>query len=115
MNKPDFRPHLRLAAKAAGYVVVGDADDGVSLLLEGRDSPWNPEDSDADAFALMVALRLFPIYIKDGVGATTMEHLKSGASGRYWSCKDGAPEDFVRQALRFAIVCAAAKMTKEPA
>ena len=115
MNKPDFRPHLRLAAKAAGYVVAGDADDGVSLLLEGRDSPWNPEDSDADAFALMVALRLFPIYSKDGVGASTMAGLKSGKSGGYWSCKNGAPEEFVRQTLRFAIVCAAVEIAKEPA
>jgi hypothetical protein len=112
MKKPDFRPTLRAAAAAAGYVVVGDADDGVSLLIEGHKSPWNPEDNDADAFALMVALELMPLYSKDGIGATTLFELDSRGSATHWACKAGSPQDRMRQTLRFAIVCAAARKTR---
>lgn len=113
MEKPDFRPVMRQAAAAAGYIVVGDAGDGLSLLLDGRDDPWNPEDNDADAFALMAALKIMPMYGRNGIGAIRFSDLKSRQSCGYWSCKDGAPEEWVRQTIRFAIVCEASRIHQE--
>lgn len=113
MDKPDFRPILRQAAAAAGYVVVGDAEDGLSLMLKDREAPWNPEDNDADAFGLMAALKIMPMYGRDGIGAIRLTDLKSRKSCGYWSCKDGSPEDHVRQTMRFAIVCEASKIFLE--
>jgi hypothetical protein len=57
MNE-ELKAMLTLAAKAAGHTVVRVSDDGLALLLEGVQEPWNPRNSSADAFDLAAKLRI---------------------------------------------------------
>lgn len=56
--------NLRLAAKAAGLVVVGEDQNGLLIQSDGCKSGygWNPEHSDADAFQLACEVPLLVIH-----------------------------------------------------
>lgn len=59
MNE-EIKRLLELAAKAAGYKVVGDrhAGDGLNVLVGGRVWVWRPHADDGDALRLAVEARV---------------------------------------------------------
>lgn len=54
------REDYEMAAKAAGYAVIGDLhpQDGVNVIIGGRVYLWRPPEDDGDALRLAVKLRI---------------------------------------------------------
>ena len=54
------REDYEMAAKAAGYAIIGDLhpSDGVNVVIGGRVYLWRPSDEDGDAFRLANRLRI---------------------------------------------------------
>jgi hypothetical protein len=102
------REFLELAAKAAGYEVLGDRhpDDGLNVLLHGRAWVWRPQHDDGDALRLAVALGIqIGDYHQYGRALAFMGTTRG--SGEFWEI-EGTPDE----ATRRAIVRAAAEIGK---
>jgi hypothetical protein len=92
------RELLELAAKAAGYVLMGHTQDERKFCVGGRE--WNPLTDDGDALRLAVRLRMTMDVTDEASGA--------GAIGLKW-CSEPCKDD-TYAATRRAIVRAAAEI-----
>ena len=68
---------LELAAKAAGYIPVGESEDGLFLVSQagkGSYRGWDPLDSDAQALRVAVKLKIAIEIYEDSIHAISLEH-----------------------------------------
>ena len=59
---------LELAAKAAGYIPVGESEEGIFLVSQDGNKTygiWDPLDKDAQAFRLAVKLEIYAVVAAD--------------------------------------------------
>jgi len=98
---------LELAAKAAGYIPVGESEEGNFLVsMDGNKTygVWNPLDSDAQALRLAVKLEIYAIVAAD-LGVVSAR-IRNGAR---MSWRENINDD-PYAATRRAIVRAAAEI-----
>lgn len=103
----DDRTMLEMAARAAGYVVVRESDDGNALLLEGVQESWNPLTDDGDALRLSAKLAIDIMH--RFVGGQRVEALAPGGRVIVEYCD----AETRQSATRTAIVRAAAAIGQE--
>lgn len=105
MSREQDREMLEKAAKAAGYEVKWNK---LMECFQILGTKWNPIDSDADAFRLMVDCGIDVEYIHALVKASVWS---SGADSRFLRATETSPTD-KHAATRRAIVRSAAAMSE---
>ena len=106
------RELLEAAAKAAGYEVVRESDDGRSLLLAGVQAPWNPLHDDGDALRLAVLLRINIEHMQTMGGKDFGINCWPVGRGDCCASEEGDLSDYAA-ATRRAIVRAAASIGEQ--
>lgn len=101
---------LKYAAIAMGEKPVRLSDDGRALLMWGIDDPWNPRDSDRDAFRLAVRCGIC-IEFTSCVDDAPVVYCGLDYQRRDWPMTPNFPDPF--KATRLAITRAAAEIGKQ--
>ncbi len=110
------RELLKLAAKAAGYEVLGDLHpaDAINILIRGRAWSWRPLIDDGDALRLSVALSLDLSFLHEAGNINRACKLISVDCGGPWTpcVREDVGADPLA-ATRRAIVRAAAEIGRK--